>query len=337
MKIHLDTDIGGDIDDLCALAMVLAWPGADLVGVTTVAEENGRRAGYAAYALRLAGRDGVPVAAGADVALGRFRFRPGYPPEERYWPEPVRPHPGPLDHALDLLQRNIGAGATIVGVGPFTNLALLEERRPGVLAGASVVLMGSHVRPAPSGFPRWGTREDYNVQPDVAAARRVLESADPTLVPIEVTAQTALRRAYLPALRRTGPLGALIARQADACARDWRNEVRYGQTCSGLPDDTINFQHDPLACAVALGWPGVTVESLPLILEEDGGWLHTRVRDGGKQTRVVTDVDAPTFGDLWLRCLTGSTEDVCAGYSPSAEAARQGPPQAFPRHPETPS
>ena len=38
MKIHLDTDIGGDIDDLCALAMVLRWPGAELTGVTTVAE-----------------------------------------------------------------------------------------------------------------------------------------------------------------------------------------------------------------------------------------------------------------------------------------------------------
>ena len=25
-KIHLDTDLGGDIDDLCALAMLLKWP-----------------------------------------------------------------------------------------------------------------------------------------------------------------------------------------------------------------------------------------------------------------------------------------------------------------------
>jgi hypothetical protein len=26
MKIHLDTDLGGDIDDICALAMLLRWP-----------------------------------------------------------------------------------------------------------------------------------------------------------------------------------------------------------------------------------------------------------------------------------------------------------------------
>ncbi|MDQ6662114.1 MAG: hypothetical protein M3Z24_14260 [Chloroflexota bacterium] len=28
-KIHLDTDIGGDMDDLCALAMLLKWPDLD--------------------------------------------------------------------------------------------------------------------------------------------------------------------------------------------------------------------------------------------------------------------------------------------------------------------
>ncbi len=28
LKFHLDTDSGGDIDDRCALTMVLNWPGA---------------------------------------------------------------------------------------------------------------------------------------------------------------------------------------------------------------------------------------------------------------------------------------------------------------------
>ena len=67
MSIHFDTDIGGDIDDLDALALLLRRPGVELVGVTTVAENGGRRAGYARYALGLAGRSDVPVAAGADV------------------------------------------------------------------------------------------------------------------------------------------------------------------------------------------------------------------------------------------------------------------------------
>jgi inosine-uridine nucleoside N-ribohydrolase len=55
-KVHLDTDLGGDIDDLCALAMVLNWPAIELVGVTTVPDDGGRRAGYVRYALEIAGR-----------------------------------------------------------------------------------------------------------------------------------------------------------------------------------------------------------------------------------------------------------------------------------------
>lgn len=51
MKIHLDTDIGGDMDDLCALAMLLKWPDLDITGVTTVSDTGGRRAGYVRYIL----------------------------------------------------------------------------------------------------------------------------------------------------------------------------------------------------------------------------------------------------------------------------------------------
>ena len=32
--IHVDTDIGGDTDDLCALVMLLGWPDVELTGVT---------------------------------------------------------------------------------------------------------------------------------------------------------------------------------------------------------------------------------------------------------------------------------------------------------------
>jgi purine nucleosidase len=62
LKLHLDTDLGGDIDDLCALTMVLNWPDVELLAVTTVADDQGRRAGYARYALGLADREDIAVA-----------------------------------------------------------------------------------------------------------------------------------------------------------------------------------------------------------------------------------------------------------------------------------
>jgi hypothetical protein len=38
VRIHLDTDLGGDTDDACALAMLLGWPGVELVGIATTAD-----------------------------------------------------------------------------------------------------------------------------------------------------------------------------------------------------------------------------------------------------------------------------------------------------------
>ena len=179
-KLHLDTDIGGDIDDLCALAMVLNWPGVDLLAVTTNQDNSGRRAGYARYALRLAGRDDIPVAAGADASLDCYRIYPGLPDEAAYWPEPIPPAPGPLDAALDLLQRSIEQGAIIAAVGAYTNLALLEKRSPGILRSAKLVLMGGYVFPPREGFPTWGNDIDWNVQNDIGSAQTVIERSNPT-------------------------------------------------------------------------------------------------------------------------------------------------------------
>lgn len=136
------------------------------------------------------------------------------------------------------------------------------------------------------------------------SARFVLEHAHPTLVPVTVTSQTALRRAYLPRLEKSGRLGQLIVRQAELCARLWHNEQRYGETCSGLPSDIINFLHDPLACAIALGWKeGVEMETIPLKLETRESWLYEMPDGAGTPTRLVTKIDGNAFNEYWCQTL----------------------------------
>lgn len=300
LKLHLDTDLGGDIDDLCVLAMVLNWPGAELLAVTTVADDQGRRAGYVRYALGLAGREDISVASGADVSLDCYRSRPRLPAEDVYWPEPTPPAPTSLDQALSLLEHSIDQGAIVAAIGPYTNLALLEQRSPGILRRARLYLMGGYVFPPREGFPPWSNHMDYNVQVDVHSAQHVIQRSSRTMVPLSVTVETSLRKAYLPTLRQSGPLAQLIARQAEAFARDRCNEARYGQTCEGLPEDTINFQHDPLTCAIALGWnEGVEITEIPLASEIEDGWLCQRVDDSGKPTRVVTRVNGDKFNEFW--------------------------------------
>jgi inosine-uridine nucleoside N-ribohydrolase len=286
-KIHLDTDLGGDIDDLCALAMLLRWPDdVELSGITTVAEANGRRAGYVRYVLKLEERNDIRVAAGADVSQSSYRYAElGYPAEERYWPEPIKPLPNSPD-------------------GPFTNLYLLDLQYPGILMDANLFLMGGYIHPIRAGFPGWGNDMDWNIQVDVKSAKHVIENSNPTLIPLTVTVETALRRAHLVDLRKAGALGELIAQQAEAFAVDKQNEMKIGEVYKGLPRDIINFQHDSLACAIALGWnEGIEMEELPLLVEEKDGWLHEKIHTTGRPVRVVTKVDGPRFNEFWLNVM----------------------------------
>lgn len=296
-KIHLDTDLGSDTDDLCALAMILGWPGAELAGVTTSTDPGGVRAGMVHHALELAGTTEVPVAAGAESSIGGL-FAPLAFPD--YWPEPITPRPARAGEALDLLEANAREGATIVAVGPYTNLAMLETAQPGVLSSARVVVMGGHHVTPRSSLPQWGRRDDFNVQQDAVAAAIVFERCDPVVVPLAVSLEVRLRSAHLETLRAAGPLGRLIADQGEMHARD-QHRVELGRSFEGLPDDLLNFHYDPLACAVALGWDGVTVELVPCAIERgDDGLLTMERRDGARALRTVTGVEGERFEAVWL-------------------------------------
>lgn len=305
-KIHLDTDLGGDMDDLCALAMLLRWEDVEITGITTVAEANGRRAGYVHHVLELEGRGNIPVAAGADVSQGFYRYpKLDFPDEERYWSNPIHPSPNPVANAIELLKQSIEQGSTLIAIGPFTNLYLLDLQYPGILIDVKLSLMGGYIFPIRAGFPQWGNEMDWNIQVDVKSAKHVIENSNPTLIPLTVTVETALRRAYLDDLRESGTLGELMAQQAEAFAMDEQNEKKFGETCEGLPNDIINFLHDPLACAIPLGWnDGVETQELPLAIEEKDGWLNERIDPSGKPIHVVTRADGPRFNEFWLDKIT---------------------------------
>ncbi len=119
----------------CALALVLRWPGADLVAVTTNTENDGRprrlhppRCGWPGADRRWPRRGG---------ALGCYRGMPGLPDEAAYWPEPVAhlrrgrsTARWPCSNAAS--SRAVDRGHRRV----HELLALLEHRSPGILRRA---------------------------------------------------------------------------------------------------------------------------------------------------------------------------------------------------------
>ncbi len=304
LKVHLDTDIGGDIDDLCALAYLLKHPNIEITGITTVAEQDGKRAGYVKRVLEIAGRTEIPFKAGSDVSLNRFRYRPGYPIEEDYWGTKVESVKSDLDDALELMRKSVENDAVIIGIGPYTNLYYLDKKFPGILRKANLYLMGGYIFPPEKGYPDLGNENDYNIQLDVEAAKYVLLTLSPTMIPLSVCLGTHLTMSDVDSLEKAHDLGKLIAKQARAFAQNWENRDKYREY-ENIPSDFINFQYDPLACAVATNsFKEFRVETFPLDCEVKNTYLVERVSENGKPTKIVVSVDGKAFNKHWLEIVT---------------------------------
>jgi purine nucleosidase len=296
--VHLDSDLGGDPDDVCALAMLLGWRGVELAGITTTIDRGGVRAGQVAHVLELAGRSDIPLAAGAETSMS------GEPAEpylgEPFWPSDLTARPSPPGAAVELMRGSIERGATLVAIGPLTNLAALEQAHPGSLAQAPVVVMGGWLSPAADGLPTWGPEMDWNVQWDRQAAQIVADAVRTlTLVTLPATLSVWLCARELPALRASGPVGKLIAAQSEAHAR--AAEITELPTANrGLPPDLLNFQYDPVTCAVAVGWDGARIEQLSLRGSLEGEVFRWREDlANGRPTSIVVEAAGERFSRDW--------------------------------------
>ncbi|MEP6871029.1 MAG: nucleoside hydrolase, partial [Anaerolineaceae bacterium] len=204
---------------------------------------------------------------------------------------------------LDLLYANAQSGATVIGIGPLTNLAVLETLRPGAFENANVVIMGGHLgEPGETGLPQYGPEVDYNIQTDRRAAMIVFERVNPLIVPLAVTLKVCLRRSDLPALEAGGPLAKLLAIQAALHCADHQMD-RLGAINAAVPSDILNFQYDSLACAAALGWDCLTVENIPLTAGMQDGCVVLNHDPIGHLRPVVTNVDAQQFAARWMEAV----------------------------------
>ena len=120
-------NIGTDIDDVFALALVLASPKLGLRGVTTVSDDAYGRALIACRFLEAAGRSDVPVAAGRPR-----RGTPAATGQYEYGLNAGRKHPEP-ELAVEFLYQQLKARPgelTIITIGDLTNVGELITRHP---------------------------------------------------------------------------------------------------------------------------------------------------------------------------------------------------------------
>ena len=132
IPLILDTDIGDDIDDLYALYLAVFHPRLDLRAVTTSHRSCLRKARFVEKALRVAGREDLPVGAGIDLsvarkALGQMNPDPGEMGTHLQWVTEVDPErANTYEYGPDLILAALDAAAepvAIACIGACSNVA----------------------------------------------------------------------------------------------------------------------------------------------------------------------------------------------------------------------
>lgn len=259
-KILLDTDIGSDVDDLLALAMLLGSPEWEPAAVTTVYGDTALRARMVHRAYRLAGRPAPPIAAGAREPLsGRPVWWAGH--EGKLMPDlAAEPVDGTLDAAA-LLR----TGPTVAAIGPLTNVATAIAQRHSI---GHLVVMGGNVT---------SSEPEHNIKCDVEAAQVVFNASLPALVTgIDQTGRVVLDDESVAAIGSAGPLGELLAA-----------EIHQFRAWLGRPSSP----HDPVALLAAIR-PDLFTVVRGWVTVDTAGVTELRRRDDGPH-RVVIDLDPP--------------------------------------------
>jgi purine nucleosidase len=313
LRIAFDTDIGSDVDDAMALALGLASPELEIVGITTVGNESLRRAWVARKLLELASRTEIPVYAGCRVPLLAGRGFNWFGHEAGATLEPGEEPPVEAEHGVDALLRlsREHPDLEVVVLGPLTNLALALAKDPD-LAGrlGRITIMGGHLRRAAYGGHVFRPGVDYNLCSDPHASFVVLRSGIPIrLVTADVTLQTWLTDAELAQLgaKRSGFLQVLTAE-----IRAWTPLQRriFGGLGCDVNDDNAAFLHDPLTLACVYDERFCRFEELEVEARiDDAGVFHTIERreptEDSAPMRCATSVDAKAFRAHFVERVSG--------------------------------
>lgn len=271
-RVILDTDIGTDVDDLMALALLLAAPEVDVLAITTVYGDTRLRAQLAARVLSVAGRS-IGVHAGEPQPLsGREVWWAGHEgalhtglQQERY----------DSDDAIGFLSRAVTSapGAIdLIAIGPLTNIAR------AIRADARFASAVRHLWIMGGAFTT--DEAEHNILSDAAAAEVVLGAGIPTTVTaLEVTRRIRIDEPDLAAIARSGRVGELIGAEID----QW---WRFTQTAWNVPHDPVTVLTMTRPDLFEFSEPGTVAIGLG---QQEG---RSRFTPGAGTVRVVTDLDA---------------------------------------------
>ncbi len=295
IPVIFDTDIGGDIDDTWALAMLLMSPELDVRLVVSDGSNSIYRARLMAKLLEVFECTEIPVGVG---------FKRGDKPgRQSAWvgDYELSTYPGTVhEDGVDAMIETIKASSdpvSLVCTGPVPNVAAAVERDPLITRQARFVGMHGSVRRGYGNSPK--IAREANVRGDPKALREVFAAPwDVTITPLDTCGIVRLTGEKFQKVHRCEHPGiqALMENY-----RVWR--IRPDRPEPG-PMTASSTLFDTVAVYLAFSEELLRMERLGIRVTDDG---YTLIDDDARAINCATawkDLDA--FEDLLVARLTGA-------------------------------
>jgi len=254
IPVILDTDIGDDIDDTWALALLLRSPELDVKLVTTATGDTTYRARLTARLLEVAGRTDVPVGIGP---AGPVRT----PPRQTAWVEgyALEQYPGVVhaDGVQAMIDVIMGSPepVTLISICPLTNIAAALRREPRLAERTRFVgMQGSireHMKSNLTVMMGAGACAEWNVVSDIPASQAVFAAPwlEATLSPVDTCARIVVDgERYQRLLAGTDPLLRALLENY----RIWA--VTHGEHCHPEAQSSVLFDCEAVHLAHTTRW-----------------------------------------------------------------------------------
>lgn len=298
IPVILDTDIGDDIDDSWALAMLLKSPELELQLVTTDFGNTTYRAALVAKLLQIAGRTDIPIGVGLQQT-NKTGPQADWLDVYTLADYPGTVHQDGVGAMIDMIMA-ASEPITLLCIGPVPNINAALAREPRIVGKVKLVGMFGSVRKGYDG--RSQVDAEYNVYSDVAACRQMFAAfPDVTITPVDTCGLVRLDGSdYQKVLNCADPLMQALMENYHIWAQNAsRTKV------NPLKQSSVLF--DTVAVYLAFAENLLKIETLGIEVTDDG---CTRINDRAKKIRVATDwQDLPAFIQFLVKRLTGTENE----------------------------
>ncbi len=294
VPVIYDSDIGDDIDDTWALALLLKSPELDLKLVVGDKQKPLYRARLFGKFLETAGRTDVAIG----IGVGKRNENEGG--RQAAWIKgydlkkyPGKVHDDGVQAMIDTIMKS-RKPVTLIAVGPVPNLAVALEREPRIAERVRFVGMHGSVRKGYGGSAK--VSAEYNVRADAKACQKVFTAPwNMTITPLDTCGLVHLTGGKYRKVRDSDDP---VARAVIENYRAWAAARKQAK----MADSRSSTLFDTVAIYLAFQDDLVRMERLGIRVTDKG---FTVVDPKAKHMRVATEWrDMGAFEDLLVERLT---------------------------------